>query len=172
MFALICFSCEYKMGADNVAPDSEEQTENDEFIENDVPAPIYPANIQLKGTKWKLEGVVNIKTGEMITLQPDDCDSCYTLTFHSDSVAEVKAITIYTKLDLGILNPTIWWEDILILEKYDKDGKWYNATPFRLSVAIIKSYSVSANELKIYHNIYYFFHSYTLLYSLFKPIEI
>ena len=38
----------------------------------------------LKGTKWKLEGIVDTETGALQVFEPTDCEKCYTLTFDTD----------------------------------------------------------------------------------------
>ena len=43
--------------------------------------------ISLKGTKWKLAGIVDTETGDLKELEPKDCDECYTFTFDTDSTA-------------------------------------------------------------------------------------
>ena len=40
--------------------------------------------INLRGTEWKLECIVNIETGVLRELEPKDCAGCYTLTFEKD----------------------------------------------------------------------------------------
>ncbi|MDR1199497.1 MAG: hypothetical protein LBK94_10910 [Prevotellaceae bacterium] len=57
-------------------------------------------NVSLKGTKWKLEGIVDAKTGILTELEPKDCEECYTLTFDTDISAHGMAI----KTPLCILN--------------------------------------------------------------------
>jgi hypothetical protein len=49
------------------------------------------ASVQLQGTKWKLEGVVNLQTGEMQVLEPVACESCYTLQFNSDTIGSGRS---------------------------------------------------------------------------------
>jgi len=45
------------------------------------PEPEFP----LKGTKWKLAGIVDAQTGNLKVLEPQDCDRCYTLEFETDT---------------------------------------------------------------------------------------
>jgi hypothetical protein len=35
---------------------------------------------------WKLNGIVDVETNEMKILEPQDCDECYTITFHADGM--------------------------------------------------------------------------------------
>ncbi|MDR2969865.1 MAG: hypothetical protein LBV32_09735 [Tannerellaceae bacterium] len=39
----------------------------------------------LKGTKWKLEGIADDRTGTLKVLEPKDCEECFTLTFDTNS---------------------------------------------------------------------------------------
>ena len=41
----------------------------------------------LKGSKWKLTGIVDTQTDELRVLEPTDCEECYTLTFITNSTA-------------------------------------------------------------------------------------
>jgi hypothetical protein len=47
----------------------------------------------LKGTTWKLEGIVNEQTGAMQVLEPIDCEQCYTLEFETNTTAKGKSTT-------------------------------------------------------------------------------
>jgi hypothetical protein len=49
--------------------------------------------LSLKGTKWKLEGIVNEQTGTMQVLEPTDCEQCYTLEFDTDTTGFGKSST-------------------------------------------------------------------------------
>jgi len=41
--------------------------------------------IPLRGTEWKLEGIVDVQTGELKVLEPKDDELCYTINFETDS---------------------------------------------------------------------------------------
>jgi hypothetical protein len=56
----------------------------------------------LAGTKWKLEGILNVHTGEMQTLEPVDCEQCYTLEFDTDTGASGKTTSNILLLNLNI----------------------------------------------------------------------
>jgi hypothetical protein len=62
---------------------------------------------KLKGTKWKLEGIVNEQTDEMQILEPTDCEQCYTLEFETDTTG-----TGYTTTNIMFINlkqsPYLW----------------------------------------------------------------
>jgi len=38
----------------------------------------------LKGTFWKLAGIMDVQTGILTELEPKDCEQCYTLIFIAD----------------------------------------------------------------------------------------
>ncbi|MDR1346249.1 MAG: hypothetical protein LBK03_06070 [Bacteroidales bacterium] len=61
-----------------------------------------PQSIQLQGTQWKLEGIVNVQTGEMQVLEPVDCEQCYTLEFDTDTTASGKSTTNIFLLNLNM----------------------------------------------------------------------
>ena len=123
----------------------------------------------LKGTSWKLVGIVDIETGILQELDPKHCIECYTLTFETDRVLLVRGITFTFKIDLDNLSP--WVFDDLILEKYD--GNYYlDSDKFRRTVSGAVSYSVTDNELRLY-----VYHNGNPVegiggYSLFKRIEL
>ena len=41
-------------------------------------------DVSLKGTTWKLVGIVDVKTDDLTELEPKDCVGCYTLSFDTD----------------------------------------------------------------------------------------
>jgi len=52
---------------------------------NGVQVYCYNENNTLKGTKWKLVGIVDVQTDVLTELEPKDCEKCYTLTFDTDN---------------------------------------------------------------------------------------
>lgn len=102
----------------------------------------------LKGTQWKLVGIVNSVTGEQTILDPTDCESCYTLVFDSNTTATVQSITSTFKLDLLHLNPYVNFEDILKYEEYN--GKNYEINSFYRRVSAAKSFMANSKELRLY----------------------
>ncbi|MDR2970179.1 MAG: hypothetical protein LBV32_11350 [Tannerellaceae bacterium] len=118
----------------------------------------------LRGTKWKLEGIVD-ETGALKVLEPKDCEECFTLTFFTDYMATVRSIDHNTfTFGLQNLNPDIGMNYDLWLELYDKDGKYYiNGDDFRRSIITTKSYAATHNELTLYSKYY------TLLFKLQQP---
>ena len=110
----------------------------------------------LKGTSWKLEGMVDKLTGESRRLAPFDCEACYTLAFNTDSTATVINILSRSRLDLRVLGPPpLWvWDKMLMCESYDKDGEMYckDYDKFLRSIFSIDSFSATNNELRLFVN--------------------
>ena len=139
----------------------------------------YPPPPHLNGTKWKFVGIVDIETGQTKELEPVDCAYCYALTFFSDYQASVHNISSeYNGLDLTPKSinryPLILFEEKLLTEMYDKDGKYYIVNDFNELLYHIKTCIVTEDELKLY---YYEiagippFERTTSIYSLFEKIN-
>ena len=103
----------------------------------------------LKGTQWKLAGIVDSQTGKLTVLEPTDCEECYTLTFDTDSTASVHVITSTFKLDLSNLNPYVNFEDILRYEQYN--GENYEINTFCNNVIAAASFIVDSKQLRLYN---------------------
>jgi hypothetical protein len=77
---------------------------------NDNNSQLQSASLQ--GTQWKLEGIVNVQTGEMQVLEPVDCEQCYTLVFDTDTTASGKAspngLTLLLAADRPIIEFTTY----------------------------------------------------------------
>jgi hypothetical protein len=109
----------------------------------DIPVP-------LNGTKWKLEGSVNLETVELREFEPTACAECFTLTFHSDH--EASGLSVSLKIAINLLN----------LRKYmnvDMSETWVedpsmriDGDHFRNIMISIESFTVTTEELKLYHN--------------------
>jgi len=105
----------------------------------------------LKGTKWKLAGIVDDETGVLQVLEPKECEECYTLTFDTDSTATVLSINITLKLDLLHFPPEVFINFMLWGERYDKDGAvYYDSQIFRDAIRLADSYMLSPKELKLF----------------------
>jgi hypothetical protein len=123
-----------------------------------------PTPIPLKGTKWKLAGFVDMKTGVLTEPELKDCDKCYTLTFDTDYTAKGWSVTVATSIDL------------LDLDRYMlvTIGESYDGNRFRSSMVSIKSFTVTSEELKLY---YYSVDcsndnpTHTMEYLFFKPVQ-
>ncbi|MDR0295788.1 MAG: hypothetical protein LBH91_06370 [Prevotellaceae bacterium] len=110
-------------------------------------------NVQLlEGTRWKLIGIVDVQTGDLIELEPINCNEYYTLTFDTgstfqtfSSVNELQGIykADYTNQTIQIVN----FGGTKMGEL--GDGNLY-ADPF--GEMAIQSFSLQGSELKLYYN--------------------
>ena len=104
----------------------------------------------LKGTAWKLSGIVDIQTGELRKLEPEDCEACFTLSFDTDYSFIALIINSRWKLDLCNLKPA----NVLVYpakcEPYE--GKNYGSSYHDFSNALMTTSSFSADndELKLF----------------------
>ena len=121
----------------------------------------------LKGTTWKLVGIVDAKTGTLRELEPKHCAKCYTLTFETDRIFFVRSIEDVFKMDLDNPFSGIW--DILWCEEY-AGNHYCDSQDFRNTVAGAKSYSVTDEELRLY--VYGNPAEGLIWYSLFKRIDL
>jgi hypothetical protein len=128
--------------------------------------------IVLKGTKWKLAGIVDTEANTLKELEPKNCTKCYTFTFGGD----------------GVFNPTIWrsngemyigtgWYEIAtghacsnvmtFLYRVDyKTGAFFvynvgtitemgeplDVKLYFESLELVQSFSYNENELKLFYN--------------------
>jgi hypothetical protein len=120
----------------------------------DEPTKIAP----LKGTEWKLVGIVDVATNTLTTLEPEDCKDCYTFKFVSDITAQGRAVAVPE----GIKN------------LYDFSDKFENtamgelindAELYRKIINSITSFTYENEELKLFYND----NKNYLLYKLIKP---
>jgi predicted small lipoprotein YifL len=120
----------------------------------------------LKNTKWKLEGIVDLQTSNMKTLEPASCEECYTLTFDTNYSATVHSIRMELKLDLLKLSDSVNLEGMLWCERYDKDGQDYcDSDDFRRAILTTETHSATKEELKL-------FYDGKSKYLLFKPLNL
>ena len=104
-------------------------------------------SLELKGTEWKLIGIVDTQTDILKELEPKDCDDCYSFTFDTDSTATGNS----TSNILGVtLKPVV--RVFLMTEALGTDFYLEDAILFREAIEIIISYERSDNELKFYYN--------------------
>jgi hypothetical protein len=123
-------------------------------------------NPKLKGTAWKLVGIVDSKTGVLIELEPKHCVECYTLTFETDRIFHVRGVDRTFKMDLDNLNLEVTAD----LQYGIYDGNLYRDNDdFRRAVASAKSYSVTREELRLLGPYYL---GEITFYSLFKRIDL
>jgi len=105
--------------------------------------------ISLKGTKWKLAGIVDTQTGTIKVLKPESCAGCYTLKFNTNTSAIAHSINMTVKLGSGKDEIQNYF---LLEERYEKDGQCYfDSSTFRDAIANANSVKVSRNELRIFY---------------------
>ena len=111
----------------------------------------------LEGTKWKLVGIMDLKTGELIEFEPKDCEECYTITFNYTStsfwgkVVEVECFSSCYTIDYTLL--TIQFP--LGIQRPDAEDI-YDGEVF-LEILIHKfqelgQFELKNTELKLYYN--------------------
>ena len=102
----------------------------------------------LTGTKWKLLGIIDTRTGKLKVLKPKDCERCFKLAFDTDS-------TFFTSDGANDFAGTF---------KADYVGHNLNITLFGTalgapgdgglyvqSLTVIQSFSLQKNELRLYY---------------------
>jgi hypothetical protein len=112
----------------------------------------------LKGTKWKLEGIVNEQTGAMQVLEPIDCQlwptlckKCYTLEFDTDTVGTGWSTT--NKMGVNLNQPPFLGTMTEVNEITD-DGHFFVKVFY-----YIRTFEHQGNTLKFffqYENINYY----------------
>ena len=125
----------------------------------------------LEGTKWKLTGIVDTKTGKLTELKsvPEDCEDCYKLVFITDTKAEVLVFRFMSDPDEGrtFCDKTVL--DLSLLGEYmiTDVGRPDGAAEFvkALYNKNTKYYSVNSDELKFINRI----NNYYLLFKLQEP---
>jgi hypothetical protein len=96
--------------------------------------------IALKGTKWKLAGIMDTETCKLKELEPKDCERCYTLEFNTDSTAQGQSV-------LNEIGADLTQETIFVMtEIYDNHNG--NVQLFYDAIGTITSCSVTETELK------------------------
>ena len=121
----------------------------------------------LRGTKWKLAGLVETPTGDLKELEPKECEKCYMLEFWGDSICSAHSIWARQNLDLSNLNwvidptkPWSWGGPPLFAEQWCEDSfnpEWNgecityeDSYLFRCGIAYTESYELISNELKLF----------------------
>jgi hypothetical protein len=100
--------------------------------------------VKLKGTDWMLEGIVDVKTGEMRELEVS-YSSCYVLHFDTDSTA----VGCWDASDIYLhLSPQ---KVFVVIE--DEDGSYTGDLQlFYETIKTITSYTATKDKLKLYCN--------------------
>jgi hypothetical protein len=106
--------------------------------ENNVP-------VSLEGTKWKMAGIVDVRTGKLKELEPKDCDKCYTLVFNSDSTANGKSVLNRIHMELSP-------KTFIGTATYMDDSGIGNVQLFYDAIKTIDSYKFVNNELRFFYN--------------------
>jgi len=97
----------------------------------------------LKGTKWKLECIVDDETKTLNVIEPKDCEKCYTLIFDTDSTADgYSAANIVHLINL---DPFRIQCATYIAECDCNDGNFYCGL-----LLLAKSYEANSNKLKLF----------------------
>ena len=117
---------------------------------NETEESLLPPN--LKGTKWKLEGIWYGKSEVFRELEPLDCEKCYTLAFDTDTTAHGFVIN-------GVVSLTISEKTITVItHKPDTGGAELvddeivlDALHYRHALyAVWNIYSINETEIKLY----------------------
>jgi hypothetical protein len=146
-----------------------EESEPSEEPEPPLSEPTIPED--LKGTIWKLSGIVDVETGVLTELEPKDCEECYTIEFNISNTIEFgidNIIFLYSTVNVGLISMTdiidshipntIWRTDVLD----PLDGELY------LKIHMyITSYIREDNELKFFYQI-----DGKESYLLYKPVSL
>jgi hypothetical protein len=104
----------------------------------------------LKGTKWKLVGIVDAQTGELQVLEPNNCEECYTLTFETDSMCRGNSSSnlIVVKFDVNYKTSAFCISNIGGTEICEiLDGDLYRNTLYE-----VQSFFYTENALILYFN--------------------
>jgi hypothetical protein len=98
------------------------------------------------GTTWKLVSIVNTQTGKITELEPRNCDSCYTLTFITDT----KVVGLSFSVKIGPIDLSLLGSYVNTYIGEDFDGYKYRRLMFNPNT---NSYIVNSTELKIVNKI-------------------
>jgi hypothetical protein len=99
----------------------------------------------LEGTKWKLAGIVDVKTGILTELEPKNCERCYTLVFESDSIA--WGYSVLNRMQL-CLSPKL----IIGIVTYIYDNMNGDVQLLYDAMETMGSYAIKNNEMKLFYN--------------------
>jgi len=84
---------------------------------------------ELRGTKWKLDYIISEeKPGKQIILEPQDCDTCFTLTFDAKEKWLISGISILNTVRMQFQNFGRPEMDILVSDMDEPyDGNLYSS---------------------------------------------
>jgi hypothetical protein len=97
--------------------------------------------VPLKGTSWKLAGIVDVQTNELKELKPKDCERCYTFAFDTDTTAWGRTQGNDIFINLSQMPP--YYASTKAGERGDGDGYLYSKV-----VRLMYSYVREGDELK------------------------
>jgi hypothetical protein len=113
---------------------------------DNVPGGIIP----LKGTQWKLAGSVNVETGELREFEPTACAECFTLTFDTDYEASGRSVS--SKIAINLLDLRKYMNTDMSETWVEDPSLRIDGDHFRDIMVSIESFTVTSEELKLYHN--------------------
>jgi len=113
--------------------------------------------ISLKGTKWKLVGIMDMLIGELTELEPEDCEDCYTIAFDNiDDFFEGKAVEVVFLSPCYTVNYTFSTIQFPMgIERPDADdiydGNLYLEI-WSFNFREVQPFELRDSELKLYYN--------------------
>ena len=118
--------------------------------------------LSLEGTKWKLAGIVDVETGSMRVLEPQDCDYCYTLVFADNFTSLPIKDTVINGTDTIFCkyyyaNGRSCFNQMWLLSLdpiyfgYTKAGECGDGEAYFNALWKVNSYAFNKNELKCFY---------------------
>ncbi|MDR0811134.1 MAG: hypothetical protein LBN23_02500 [Paludibacter sp.] len=101
--------------------------------------------IHLNNTKWKLVGYIEKEEQNLYILEPQGCDECYTLIFHTDTTGFGKSSSNQIVVNL---NKAPFLQTTTMVGEIGKDGYYFYDV-----LGNITSYTHTDNELKFFYQI-------------------
>ena len=170
MFFLACLSCKNQMDTDKQT--GEEDQLEIECLKDDDDLNAIELD-HLEGTKWKLVDIRGIDESgcmQLRELEPKNCEDCFTLTFVTDYIADVRQIEFRYKIDLlsnADKTPrTIPQCTDMAVEEYLGEDIYLSGGDFNCYLRAVTSHTATHDKLKIY---YYFSYNYCLLFKRILP---
>jgi hypothetical protein len=108
-------------------------------------------SIKLQGTTWKLVGFADVETGTLRKAVPEDCKSCYTVRFLTDTVFSGTSCTNkidgYYHVDYGIPCSID-----MVITLTTEVVEYFDGELFVKNLSSVQSFSIQEDELKLYYN--------------------
>ena len=102
---------------------------------------------ELKGTKWRLVGIVETGVDTLEKLEPKNCEECFTLTFETNRIFTARGVRLTFRVDMDNIPdafPAIPWCDYY-------NGRWTcDNDLFHNALRGVGSYSATPKELRLY----------------------